>query len=160
MARSSATEKARLVLDLIKGRRVEESHQAGAGRAFMLGRDQGAADLAGDFAFAHHGGVQSGAHREEMLADLGTRAGAEGAGDQLVVESAGSADLGDEGSPGRVDGVRMRGFPVDFEAVAGGKDNGTRHGRRSGEGGCGKPGSAGAQLSNGFEVDVGVCSHQ
>ena len=126
----------------------------------MLGGDQGTADLAGNFAFADDGGVQAGADREEMLADLGAGAGAEGAGDELVVESAGSADLGDEGCPGRVDGVRVGGFAVDFKAVAGGKDNGTRHGRRSGEGGCGKPGSAGAQLSNGFEVDVGVCSHQ
>ena len=126
----------------------------------MLGRDQGAADLSGNFAFADHGGVQSGTNREEVLADLGAGAGAEGAGDELIAESAGPADVGDEGRPGRGDGVRMGRFAVDFKAVAGGKDNGTRHGRRSGEGGCGEPGSAGAQLSNGFEVDVGVCSHQ
>ena len=61
------------------------------------------------------------------------------AGDELFVEPGGAADLGDEGGAGGLDVVGMRGFTVDFVAVAGGKDNGTRHGRRSGEGGCGEP---------------------
>jgi hypothetical protein len=105
----------------------------------VLGRDQGAADLPGNFPFAHYCGVQPGADREEVLADFGAGAGAEGSGDELIVESAGAADVCDEGRPGRGDRVRMGGFTINFKAVAGGKDNGTRHGRRSGEGGCGEP---------------------
>ena len=104
----------------------------------MLGGDQGAADLSGDLAFADHRGVQAGADRKEVLADFGTGAGAECAGDQLIVESAGAADVADQGRAGGFDVVGVRCFAVDFEAVAGGKHNGTRHCRRPGEGGCGE----------------------
>ena len=50
---------------------LEEPDQPGAGGAFMLGRDQGAAHLAGDFAFTHDGGVESGAHGKEVPGHFG-----------------------------------------------------------------------------------------
>ncbi|MCY1235527.1 hypothetical protein D9M72_481460 [compost metagenome] len=126
----------------------------------MLGVDERAANLSGDFAFAHHGRIQAGAHGEKVLADLAACARIERAGDQLLVEPGAFADLGDEGGPCRFHVIRMGRFAIDFEAVAGGKHHRTLHCRRPGECGCSQLGSTGAQLSNGLEVDVGVCSHQ
>ncbi|BAS09933.1 hypothetical protein AHiyo4_33550 [Arthrobacter sp. Hiyo4] len=139
---------------------MEETDQAGAGRALVLGSDECPADLAGDFTFTHHGGVQSGADGEKVLADFGAGACAERAGHELFVESAEAADLGHEGRPGSLNIVSVGRFAVDFVAVAGGKHNRTRHCRRSGECGCCDTGGSVAQLSNGLKVDVGVCSHQ
>ena len=103
----------------------------------MLGGDQGAAHLSGDFAFADDRGVESRADGKKVLADFGAGVRAERPGHELFAESAGLADLADQGGAGGLDVVRVRRLAVDFVAVAGGKDNRTRHCRRSGEGGCG-----------------------
>ena len=95
-----------------------------------------------------------------MLAYFGAGAGAEGTGDEGFAQAADFADLCDEGGTGGLHIVRVGRLTVDFVPVAGGKDNRTRHRRRSGGSGCGDPGRTVAQLSNGLKIDVGVCSHQ
>ena len=67
----------RLGADVLRrlGCGLEQAHQAGAGRAFVLGGDQGAAHLSGDFAFADDRGVKARADGEEVLADFGAVCG-------------------------------------------------------------------------------------
>ena len=55
----------------------------------MLGGDECAADLPGDFTFADDGGIQPGADGKKVLADFGAGPGAEGAGDELFAQAAG-----------------------------------------------------------------------
>ena len=126
----------------------------------MLGSDQGPPDLPGNFAFTHDGGVQPGAHGEQVLGHLGSGAGAEGTRYQGFSQAAGLADPGHEGRAGSLYVGNVGGFAVDFEAVAGGQDHRACDGGGFDEGGCGNTRRTVAQLSNGFKIDVGVCSHQ
>ena len=139
---------------------LEQAHQCGAGGGVLLGTDQGPADLAGNFPFAHDGGVKSGADGEKVLADRLPAAGVQGTGDGPLGQSAALADLPDDGGAGRLDVVGRAGLGIDFVAVAGGQGHRTQDLGVAIEHGGSDLGGAGTEAGNGLEVDIGMRSNK
>ena len=95
---------------------LEQPDQAGAGGALVLRGDQGPAHLAGDFAFADDGGVQSGADGEEVLADVGPVRVLKDRETKCSLSPLAFADLADEGGARGLDVVGDAGLRRRFRS--------------------------------------------
>ena len=132
---------------------LEEADERARGGAGLLGRRQGASDLTGDLALAHHGGVQSGADLEEVTGrGVGVERAERGV-HVLVRQGGGGGDGGQQPRAGGLDAGRV-GLGVDLHAVARGQHDGARR-AAAGQGGP-DPGRAGAEAGDRVQVQVMV----